>query len=69
MTSDRHVRIHSDGHCERLEAPREAYGYPKDADYATREKAFEEFIAYNRAVYKRLREKGFLSELTDNPKS
>ena len=63
MTDDRHVRIHSNGHCESLEAPRDLFGYPEGADEDAERQAEEEFYAYNRAVYEKLREKGFLSDM------
>ena len=58
MTNPRHVRIHSDGRCEDLEAPMEMYGIPRDADESTRQQAKEDFQAYNRRVYSELRAKG-----------
>ncbi len=61
MTNDSHVRSHADGKSESLEAPQEMYAYPGDADEAARQKAKEEFQARNRAIYQKLREKGFLS--------
>ena len=66
MTSDSHVRIHHDGHSECLEAPRESYSYPTGADEAVKRQAWEEFNSYNRAVYEKLRRKGFLSDWDDN---
>ena len=59
MTNDRHVRIFADGRIEGLEAMQDSYGYPADADEATQRKAEEEFYAYNRAVFARLKAKGF----------
>ena len=61
MTDDRHVRIHSEGRSEALETPQDFYALPSDADEATRKEAEEDFYAHNRAVYARLRERGFLS--------
>lgn len=58
MTNPRHVRIHSDGRCESLEAPKEMYAIPRDADESTRQQAQEDFYAYNRKVYSELRAKG-----------
>ena len=58
MTNPRHVRIHSDGRGESLEAPRDMYVVPRDADEAASRQAKEEFHAYNRRVYSQLRDKG-----------
>ena len=58
MTDPRHVRIHPDGRSESLEAPRDMYAYPGNADEATRQKAKDEYHAYNRRVYAELRAKG-----------
>ena len=58
MTNPRHVRIHSDGRIEHLEAPREMYSIAGDADERTRLQAKENFYAYNRRVYAKLRAKG-----------
>lgn len=59
MTNDRHVRIHADGQEEDLETPQDFMVYPKDADETQRARIQEEYYAHNRAVYERLREKGF----------
>ena len=61
MTNDRHVRIHSNGQVEGLETPQDFMVYPKEADEAEKAKIKEEYYAHNRAIGKRLREKGFLS--------
>ena len=61
MTNDRHVRIHADGHCENLEMPMEFIVYPEGSDEIAQEQAKEAFYEHNRAVYERLREKGFMS--------
>ncbi len=58
MTNPRHVRIHSDGRSESLEAPQEMYAVPGDADETARQQAKEDFYAYNRRVYSELRAKG-----------
>ena len=58
MTNPSHVRIHSDGRCESLEAPRDMYVVPRDADEAASQQAKEDFHAYNRKVYSELRAKG-----------
>lgn len=58
MTNPRHVRIHSDGRCEWLEAAKDWYSYPGDADESTRRQAEEEYYAYNKRVYSELRAKG-----------
>ncbi|MCY3801057.1 MAG: hypothetical protein OXG46_05730 [Chloroflexi bacterium] len=60
MTNPRHHRIHSDGRLEWLEAPRDMYGYPGDADESTKQQAKEEFYAYNRRVYAELEAKGLV---------
>ena len=62
MTNDRHVRIFASGRIEGLEAMQDSFGYPADADEATRRKAEEEFFAYNRAVSARVKAKGFFQE-------
>ena len=58
MTNPRHVRIHSDGQIKHLEAPREMYSIPRNADERTRLQAKEDFYAYNRGVYAKLEAKG-----------
>jgi len=58
MTNPRHVRIHSDGRCESLEAPSDMHVVPRDADEAASRQAQEDFYAYNRRVYSDLRAKG-----------
>ena len=58
MTNDRHVRIHSDGRSEYLEAPQDFFVLPKDGDEEAIAKAKEEYYARNRAVYRKLKEKG-----------
>ena len=58
MTDPRHVRIHSDGRCESLGAPRDMYVVPRNADEAASRQAKEDFHAYNRRVYSGLRAKG-----------
>ena len=60
MTNPRHQRIHSDGRREWLEAPKEGYVIPGDADESTRQQAEEEFYAYNRRVYSELKAKGLV---------
>ena len=60
MTDDRHERVYTDGRHESLETPMEMYGYPGDADEATKQRAMDEYHAHNREVYERLRKKGFL---------
>ncbi len=57
-TNPCHVRIHSNGRIEELEAPREMYGYPHDADESAKRQAEEEFYAHNRRVYAELKAKG-----------
>ena len=57
MTSDRHVRIYSDGKRESLDAIDEFYVSPKDPEEAAKAKA--EFFARNKAVAKMLEDKGF----------
>ena len=58
MTNPRHVRLHPDGRSESLAAPRDMYVVPGDADEAARQKAKEDFYAYNRRVHSELRAKG-----------
>ena len=60
MTNPRHMRIHSDGRRESLEAPMEWYVIPEDADESTSQQAKEEFYAHNRRVYSELRSKGLM---------
>ncbi len=60
MTNPRHVRIHSDGRIEHLEAPMDGYVVPGDADESSRLRAEEEFYANNRRIYAKLREKGLV---------
>ena len=60
MTNPRHVRIHSDGQCESLEAPRDMYAVSGDADESERQRAEENFYAHNRRVYCELRAKGLV---------
>ena len=62
MTNDRHVRIFANGRAEGLEAMQDSYGYPANADEATRRKAEDEFFTFNRAVFARLKAKGFFQE-------
>ena len=65
MTNDRHVRIYSSGKTESLETPQEFRVFPAEADEATRQKITDDYQAHNRAIYERLREKGFLSPPVD----
>ena len=58
MTNPRHVRVHSDGRGESLEAPKDMYVVPGGADEAASQQAKEDFHAYNRRVYSELRSKG-----------
>ena len=58
MTNPRHVRIHSDGRRESLEAPREMYVVSRGADESARKQAKEDFRAYNRRVHAELKAKG-----------
>ena len=60
MTNDRHERFYTDVRHESLETPMEMYGYPGDADEATKQRARDEYHAHNRAAYETLRKKGFL---------
>ena len=60
MTNPRHVRIHSDGRCESLEAPETGFGYPSDADESARQQAEEAFYTHNRRVYAELKAKGLM---------
>ena len=62
MTNDRHVRIHSDGRTEGLEAPQDMYVVPGNADEATRSKAKADFQECNRAVHQKLKEKGIATQ-------
>ena len=57
MTNPRHERIHPDGRSEPLEAPREMYIVPGGADEAARQKAKEDYYAYNRRVHAELKAK------------
>ena len=57
MTNPRHVRIHSDGRRESLEAPSEMYATPRGADERAQQKAREDFYEYNRRVHAELRAK------------
>ena len=65
MTSDRHVRIYSSGKTASLETPQEFRVFPADTDEATRNKITNDYHEHNRAIYQRLREKGFLSSDLD----
>ena len=60
MTNPRHVRIHSDGRIEHLEAPMEFYAVPGDADEEARLKAREAYYEANRRIYSNLRAKGLV---------
>ena len=60
MTNPRHVRIYADGRVEGLEAPRDGYVIPGDADEATERQAREDYYAYNRRVHAELRAKGLV---------
>ena len=60
MTDPRHVRIHSDGRCESLDAPWDMYAVSGDADESEHQGAKENFYAHNRRVYGELRDKGLV---------
>ena len=60
MTNPRHVRIYSDGMTEGLEAPMDWHVVPNDPDESVQPKAKEDYYAYNRRVYSRLRAKGLV---------
>ena len=60
MTNPRHVRVHSDGRSESLKAPQDMYVVPGDADESVRQRAKENFHAYNREVYAELKAKGLV---------
>ena len=51
--------VASGGQRETQETPLEFVVYPEGSDEAARQEAREAFHAHNRAVYERLREKGF----------
>ena len=59
MTNDHYMLIHSDSLSETLETPLDFVVYPENSGEAARQEAREAFRTNNRAVYQRLREKGF----------
>ena len=63
MTNPRHVRIYLDGKMESLPAPLEMYSYSDESD---KERAKQEFIRHNRAIYAELERKG-LVDTKDQP--
>ena len=63
MTNPRHVRIYVDGKVEDLPAPLEMYSYSDESD---KERAKQEFVRHNRAIYAELERKG-LVDTKDQP--
>ena len=63
MTNPRHARIYVDGKVESLPAPFEMYSYSDESD---KERARQEFIRHNRAIYAELERKG-LVDTKDQP--